>query len=82
MTSPERSEKVPHDGTGLPEWIDLGGINACDCSDCDYVVHLHDALTVAWLALNQLKWGDETQQAKDAMRRIESLGKWRNMGND
>lgn len=48
---PERSEKLSHDKAVLPEWIDLGDINVCDCSDCPYVIHLHEALAIAWEAL-------------------------------
>lgn len=35
----------------------------------------HKALSIAWEALEQLEWGDETCQARNAIQRIEDLGK-------
>jgi len=55
----------------LPEWV-LKESTLCHCADCWYAVHMHDALSIAWEALQ--READVRQLPRDALRRIEALG--------
>jgi hypothetical protein len=62
--------------TELPEWI-LKEYLLCDCTDCDYARLMHDALSMAWKALEHYKknCSNHSGLAENAMRKIEELGK-------
>lgn len=36
----------------LPKWFD--GESLCDCNGCEYAIKMHDALTIAWEALDYI----------------------------
>lgn len=66
----------------LPKWMSQESL--CDCDGCGYAIRMHNALSIAWEALEwyalmhdgkKLKVTVDRTLAKDAMRRIEELGK-------